>query len=162
MIKKIMKTYVITLSKVFPKTHAKAGKETSFDLKFAFGLANIIGGKFHTIRANYELWRKRFEEIKSGCAKLSVRQWSGKPYRSKQLLLSDLDINDGIGLQCLTFPNFALDAVEIDGHPFEISEETLVNIAGNDGLDLDDWREWFKNYDLTKPMAIIHFTKFRY
>lgn len=48
-------TYVITLSKIFPKTHIKSGKETSFDLKFALGLANVIGGKFHTIRANYEL-----------------------------------------------------------------------------------------------------------
>ena len=26
----------------------------------------------------------------------------------------------------------------------------------------DDFKEWFKGYDLSKPMAIIHFTAFRY
>ena len=26
----------------------------------------------------------------------------------------------------------------------------------------EDWENWFKNYDLAQPMAIIHFTKFRY
>jgi len=32
----------------------------------------------------------------------------------------------------------------------------------NDGLSFDDWLDWFKDYDLTKPMAIIHFTPMRY
>ena len=36
------------------------------------------------------------------------------------------------------------------------------DVAHNDGLNFTDWRNWFKNYDHTKPMAIIHFTKFRY
>ena len=35
-------------------------------------------------------------------------------------------------------------------------------IALNDGLSFEDWENWFKNYDLAQPMAIIHFTKFRY
>lgn len=35
-------------------------------------------------------------------------------------------------------------------------------LARNDGLTLEDWREWFRGYDLSKPMAVIHFTKFRY
>lgn len=38
----------------------------------------------------------------------------------------------------------------------------IASHAANDGLSLSDWREWFKGYDLTKPMAIIHFTPFRY
>jgi len=32
----------------------------------------------------------------------------------------------------------------------------------NDGLTSNDWLEWFKNYDLSQTLAIIHFTKFRY
>ena len=32
----------------------------------------------------------------------------------------------------------------------------------NDGLSLDDWFSWFNDYNLSKPMAIIHFTNFRY
>ncbi len=35
-------------------------------------------------------------------------------------------------------------------------------LARNDGLSLEDWEAWFKDYDLSKPMAIIHFTPFRY
>ena len=35
-------------------------------------------------------------------------------------------------------------------------------VAQNDGLSLEDWLSWFKNYDHTKPLAIIHFTNFRY
>lgn len=35
-------------------------------------------------------------------------------------------------------------------------------IAKNDGLTPDQFNSWFKNYDLSQPMAIIHFTPFRY
>jgi len=36
------------------------------------------------------------------------------------------------------------------------------SIARNDGLSFDDFEEWFKDYDLSKPMAIIHYSDFRY
>ena len=29
-------------------------------------------------------------------------------------------------------------------------------------MSLDDFKAWFKGYDLHKPMAIIHFTNYRY
>ena len=32
----------------------------------------------------------------------------------------------------------------------------------NDGLTLYCWQKWFEEYDFSKPLAIIHFTKFRY
>jgi len=35
-------------------------------------------------------------------------------------------------------------------------------LAANDGLLTEDWYRWFKKYDLSKPMAVIHFTSFRY
>ena len=41
----------------------------------------------------------------------------------------------------------------------DVLSETL---AKNDGLSDDDFREWFKKIDFSKPMAIIHFTDFRY
>mgnify|MGYP007101882869 CR=1 FL=1 len=49
-----MKTYYLTLSKVFPSTHAKAGMNTCFEEKLRVY-------KLHTIRANYDFWKKRFE-----------------------------------------------------------------------------------------------------
>ena len=38
----------------------------------------------------------------------------------------------------------------------------VSDLAKNDGLSLTYFTDWFKGYDLSKPMAIIHFTKFRY
>lgn len=35
-------------------------------------------------------------------------------------------------------------------------------IAVNDGLIYPDFKEWFKSYKLNEPMAIIHFTHYRY
>lgn len=36
----------------------------------------------------------------------------------------------------------------------------------NDGLSLEDWQEWFKGHEHDtvhdNPLAIIHFTNFRY
>lgn len=151
-----MKTYVLTLSKVFPRTHARAGEPTEFREKF------LSGEKIHTIRANYILWVRRINDIQAGNAVLSIRQWTGKPYRSKQVEIARLTAKDGIGIQILSFDK------DRDGVPslkyFNISGKYIDReiLANNDGLTLDDWREWFKGYDLSKPMAIIHFTQFRY
>ena len=162
-----MKTYVITLSAVFPKTHSRAGQPTDFAEKFR-------KTKLHTIRANYTLWFKRFEQINNGEACLSVRQWTGLPYRSKQIEIARLTKDDGISLQRLDFTTdrdgnvrslFKIsDAIQIQ-HLGEIHHSTyhfIANLANNDGLSLADWREWFKGYDLTKPLAVIQFTKFKY
>ena len=35
----------------------------------------------------------------------------------------------------------------------------IEDLAKHDGLSFEDWREWFKGYDLSEPLAIIHFTK---
>ncbi len=162
--KKKVRTYIITLSKVFPVTHEHAGEETFFREKLALGLQGrgVKGGKFHTIRANYEYWRGIFDEILRGEAILSVRQWSGRPYRSKMIKIIDFTKDDGIGLQRLDFENGDIFQVNIDGQKFAPTEETLRNIAANDGLSYEEWREWFKDYDLSHPLAIIQFTQYRY
>lgn len=82
-----MKTYYLTLSQVFPATHARAGQPTGFR-------ENLFKTKLHTIRANYEFWKNRFEQIEKGEACLSIRQWTGKPYRSKQVEIARLTRED--------------------------------------------------------------------
>lgn len=171
-----MKTYVITLSQVFPADHPRAGKRTHFAAKVQDTLNDKPNTdkidpdyKRHTIRANYPLWAKRFEQIERGEACLSIRQWSGKPYASKQVEIARLTKEDGIGLQELTFykiidsppAKYTLENFEIDG---KWHEGNLSMLAENDGLTLANWKAWFSNpkYDLSKPMAIIHFTKYRY
>lgn len=154
-----MKTYVITLSKVFPKGHPKQGEPTGFEeaiLNAINGIDRAGHKKIHTIRANYGLWLKRFMDIEAGNAILSIRQWTGAPYRSKQREIAWLSKEDGIGIQRLQLVDL-FRATTIEGRKIE-----LPDLARNDGLTFDDWYQWFKGYDLNKPLAIIHFTKFRY
>ena len=161
-----MKTYVITLSQVFPTTHPKAGIPTGFQHKLQAALNGWKDHAFiklHTIRANYPLWAKRFEQIERGEACLSIRQWSGKPYASRQVEIARLTKEDGIGLQKLLFPRdrdgvHSLSLFYIEG----TKDTTSEVLANNDGLSVPDWRDWFRTYDLSQPLAIIHFTKYRY
>lgn len=177
------KIYVLMLSEAFPKAHNKAGMPTNFKVKFALGqgcpdcdkpqdlsgvnISDCNGcvnacsiPKLHTIRANYPLWEKRIKEIQNGHAVLSIRQWSGKPYRSKQIEIARLTADNGIGIQKLRiYEHEPFPFVYADRYTTPVDWQELAN---NDGLSLNDWREWFKGYDLSMPMAIIHFTKFRY
>ena len=174
------KTYVLTLSAMFPKAHSKAGMPTGFKAKFALGqgcpdcdkpqdlsgvnISDCNGcvnacslPKLHTIRANFPFWEKRIKEIQNGYAVLSIRQWTGKPYRSKQVEIARLTAENGIGVQQLDIFDFM--------RPAKVDSCQLVDLrdlANNDGLSFSDWYHWFRLADVTKPMAIIHFTKFRY
>ena len=165
-----MKTYVITLSQNFPATHPRKGHPTFFKHQLINALKmdkedvpiygvphrgmpnERLGRKLHTIRANYPLWAKRFEQINRGEACLSIRQWTGKPYASKQVEIARLTKEDGIGIQ-------RLDLKETDYISMIHHSKIFAN---NDGLSRREWIDWFKDYDLSQPMAIIHFTKFRY
>lgn len=166
-----MKTYVLTVSRYFPTNHKRKGEHTFFIEKINETLipvtqCPILSPKIHTIRSNYELWAKRIKEVQEGKAILSIRYWSGKPYNSKQVEICQLDKNTGCGVQKLEFmfgkfndPSVATTIFEkFDGNRL-LSDEQL---AKNDGLALEDFKEWFKKYDLSKKMAIIHFTSFRY
>lgn len=145
-----MKTYVITLSEKFPTTHPRKGQETEFGRSF------LNGKKIHTIRGNFSLWEKRIAQIQKGEAVLSVRQWTGKPYQSKQVEIARLTAEDGVGIQELKLTDLSRPTT-INGQRIE-----LPLLAQNDGLSFNDWFNWFIGYDLSKPLAIIHFTKFRY
>lgn len=158
----MMKTYVITLSKAFPKGHKKQGESTGFEDKVLNALNNSNPEqpkKLHTIRANFGLWALRIAEIKAGRAVLSIRQWTGKPYRSKQREIARMSKESGIGIQAVLFPDLTNTPPIIIG---ALDKTGLSEVAHNDGLSFEDWQEWFKTYDLSKSLAIIHFTKFRY
>lgn len=144
-----MKTFVLTVSEYFPKTHSKSGQPTGFPLAIKHC------EKIHTIRGNYELWAKRIKQVEDGKAVLSIRVWSGKPYNSKQVEIFRYDNTWGVGIQKLE--NFRSHlAPTIGGNYFD-----WMDVAKNDGLSFEDFYEWFK-YAKDEPMAVIHFTKFRY
>ena len=182
-----IKTYVLPISKQFPASHERNGEPTYFPEKIlneqiscglidkktldrfaesGYDFNNKVfyasESKIHTIRVNYKLWAKRIEKVLKGEAVLSLRFWADKPYHRDengigQVEICILDKDSGIGIQKVNF-----DESEVL-KPF--IEHVFVNrseIAKNDGLSLKDFKEWFKDYDLSKPLAIIHFTDFRY
>ena len=147
-------TYYLTLSQVFPSTHCRAGEPTGFR-------DSLRKTKLHTIRANYDFWARRFEKILDGEAVLSIREWVGKPYGkgSTQREIARLTRDDGIGLQRLT-----VAGTSITTHPIFVDSVAVssATIAQNDGLTESDWLNWFADYKIEGPLAVIQFTKFRY
>ena len=135
-----MITYVLMLSTQFPSYHIRAGQPTNF----IDSIQNKT--KIHTIRTNYELWKKRFKKIDQGLAVLSVRYWKGIPYKSNQIESFVFDKSDGIGIEKILFYDY-LYSCQIEDVGFSVSGLMIqLNFL----------------YDFSKPMAIIHFTKYRY
>lgn len=167
-----MKTYVITLSRTFPRSHKRAGQPTDFRNAFCSAImcakcketrrgmcmGECITGyrKIHVILPLYPLWKAWFEEIEAGRACLSVRMWTGEEERSKEVELARLTADDGIGIQELKLTDLSRPTA-INGRRIE-----LPALAQNDGLCFDDWFHWFRKTDFAHPLAIIHFTRFRY
>lgn len=169
--KKIV-TYFLMVSKTFPATHPRRGDLTHFReqiLRNCIGEKHISGScdpfiivdglkfstpKIHTIRENYDLWARRAEKINAGQAVLSLRQWTGKPYRSKQkefLRLSKIYVQEFKIITGSVAPGIPPSrAVFIDRRIKNIHE-----VSQNDGLSVDDFCKWFK-----KDMegVVIHFS----
>ena len=148
------KKVILTLCKIFPVTHSKAGKPTGFEDKLK------KKEKIHTIRYNAKgVWDGRHKDISSGKKYLSVREWTGRPYNSEQREFSRFE---KIGLQHVTMTYNADDAypqIWIDGKLIPIQD-----VAKNDGLTVNDFVEWFfgNSKENVFEGVVIHFTDFRY
>lgn len=174
--KEKLKTHVLMVSTTFPTSHKRKGENTFFTPKIeaigckscTAGMCEICSGrewkdspKIHTIRANYYFWKKRIEEVQRGEAVLSLRYWNGKPFRSKQVEFMQLTNDDCVGIQKLTLHQEFFKTGWIVGQS-DFTDQHLSRLAINDGLSLQGLQEWFKNYNFKEPLAIIHFTRFRY
>lgn len=160
-----MKTYVLMVAKYFPATHPRAGEETFFKEKMLCG-ALYRDAKIHTMRLNYDRWKMIVDEVNAGRAILSVRQWKGKPYNTKQEEF--LQITKNLGIQKV---KTWVVAGKIFGGEVDIRREALVDdirlsqpsifdLAHNDGLSRDDFESWFglKTFE----GCILHFSRLRY
>lgn len=142
------KCHVLLLAQSFGSDHARAGEPTEFPAK--------VQGyeKIHTLRENYPFWKARIEDVMAGRAYLSIRVWTGRPYRSKQRELFRLDHRHGVGIQCVIKNTSGL---LVDRLAVPVAE-----LAENDGLKLLDFQSWFRHVGIGKRLALIHFTDFRY
>ncbi len=159
---------VIIFSRTFPAYHPRKGEHTFFVEKFLKGFekenwyadnlydvgqklgfpyadvflnrVDSMQPKNHTIRAGHR-WKVG--------DKFSPRIWSGKPYRSKQIVIApDIEIKN------------VWDFKLIGGHCFTswkeyLNDDDLKIIAKNDGLSLDDFIAWFNNFSKNCEYQII-------
>lgn len=149
-----MKTHVITTSRYFLKAHPRAGQETFF-------VESVLeGSKIHTLRGNFDYWAKRINEVNAHEALLSIRYWSASPYN---YLLNDskqVEYAQRFAGQCgIQKAEFKGTDVTVDGKP--MPSNFIDFLAKNDGLYTEDFIDWFR-YTPKQPMAIIHFTNFKY
>ena len=146
--KKQKKQVVLMIAKNFLAYHKRAGQSTEFEAKIK------DKDKVHTIRPNFDKWKEKIEEVKSGKAELVLKQWEGRPYHSTPNKLFIFDAKDDVEVSKLTKTEdgfFVNDTIKVEP---EI-------LAKNDGLSLQDFEDWFKVFP-TEPMAIVHFNSFRY
>lgn len=150
------KRIIISLSKTFPKTHKRAGVKTFF-------LRSIKDGKkIHTIRTGYERWKHNLDKVINGTHIVSLRQWTGIPYRSPQ---DEIGLLADIGYERISMsydPDTGKVRAVINGEPFADVEA----LAEHDGLTWSDFVDYFfgkgaHNATLFQGI-IIHFTPFRY
>lgn len=170
----VIKRYRLAVSNMFPATHPRKGEPTYFHKKIILAIMKSeneglsikataptgerLWPKLHTIRANYELWKKRISEVQKGVAVIELFHWKGVPYRSKQVVFATLDKDSECVVQEIFFLRGEICDPIIGGDDIT----SISELSRNDGLSLEDFKTWFKGYDLTKPMAIIQLTKFRY
>lgn len=146
------------LSRVFPKTHPRAGEPTDFKTKKEEGV------KKHTIRGNAELWEHRAEEINAGRAELSVRQWSGKPYEpgSHQI---EIARHTSLGTQrvSMSFNASWNRFIRVNQANGNVHYPVFLDVAQNDGLSAEDFLSWFQaGKKKVYHGVILHFTDMRY
>ncbi len=150
------KTVVLILSKTFPRKHRSAGLSTNFQRSLT------AGKKIHTIRSGYEVWKHNIEKVQGGTFFLSLRQWVGVPYRSKQEEIKEL--KSTVGYERITMqydPETGIIKAVINGRRYE----DVKQIAKNDGLSWEDFVDWFFGQGTDRTLfqgVIVHFTNFRY
>ena len=130
-------------------------KHICFNKRFVNATGNdLISGKIHTIRQNYDYWKK-FES-----REVALFTWEGKPYRSKQKVFcvkTIVSVQEVLFITDNNIPWFLINGMQLNSH-----------ITMNDGfidsdgiIDTKAFFDWFANYKSGK-MAVLHFTDFRY
>jgi len=167
-----IKTFVIMVSRTFPAYHPQKGKYTDFIELIQLGLDRDIkfnNRKIHTFRGNFPLWKKRIDEVLAGNAVIVLKYHTLGRYvkGNKQVEFARLDKDSGVGVQEAIYQSefeqpYDGMAIKCEGGIFR--DFPFYMTAENDGLSQRDFRDWFEKgkYNLTEPMACIHFTSFRY
>lgn len=139
---------VITFARQFPVTHPKAGQPTNFlpkiwesfgevghDLKLTQDINLALEGnwnpKKHTIRSGNR-WKKG--------DMFSPRVWSGRPYCSRQVRISDdKELHEVWDIEIDIAGDSSI--VRLEGK--YLSRGGIERLAENDGLSYEEFKAWF-------------------
>src|ERR1035437_8831419 len=157
--------YQVAVSRTYQSTHPRKGEETNFiekiEIALNLGTWNEMpfypyDSKLHTIRKNYPMWVKRMKKVMEGKAVIDLFYWTlpGGRYNpeNKKVVFATLDKDSGCGVQEIEFGQIKGSLIPM----FEgmANRTNCIELSKNDGLSLEDFKAWFKNYDLSEPMAI--------
>lgn len=163
---------VLTFSRQFPKGHPKEGKPTFFieqtlNVVLPRGVNGIVNrndinptilplindfvlldgeqSKHHTIRVG--------NRFKPGDM-VSLRVWSDKPYRSKQIEFAQVEVKRTWSFNIHIVGDDLIWQVPGSGSgSFDTKSESLKIIAFNDGLEIRDFIDWFTIHPKAKGQA---------
>jgi hypothetical protein len=142
---------VLKFSRHFPKGHPKAGQPTWFVEKVEACLADTLPGwemsktfTLHEWDAYYNCVLPKHHTIRAGNRwkagdMASLRVWSDKPYRSKQIEFAQVEVKK-VWEFSISYGNYSIDTIQQGSFIPDIELETLAN---NDGLYVDDFWSWF-------------------
>lgn len=150
---------VITFSMAFPRGHRRETDPTGFNAKLLSAFATL---GYEVIEPEYwkANWAPKWTTIRGGFSRragqyFSPRQWSGRPYNSKQFIIApDIKIARVWEVQiCFAKNNhserpmpfnyertFFRDTGETRWREMSMSPKIM---AANDGLELEDFCSWF-------------------
>ena len=164
---------VIIFSRQFPKYHPKAGQPTYFvekiweviglpEKEYSFNLPDEYCNFLRKDSA--EIWAK-YHTIRAGNRwivgdKFSPRVWSGKPYKSKNIIFAkDIEIKKTWKFEIKCERNSEMrddysNFIYIDKKL--VMENDYLKLAKNDGLTEKDFCDWFniesRGEEFKKPM----------
>jgi hypothetical protein len=136
---------VLTFSRYYPSYHPKKGQPTYFVDKIWKGLYEINNGDVRSNMKNVHQFDSKYHTIRAGHRFktgdwFSPRVWSGRPYKSKQIIIAP-------DIQVKKTWDFDIEGSDIflDGrYDFTAQGWSLDEVSKNDGLNRSDFLDWFK------------------
>jgi len=145
---------VLILSREFPKYHPRAGEQTKFVEQFFNSIYKQIdltgknGKPFAFLPGFNEFTTEtKHHTIRQGKRwkvgdKFSPRVWSGKPYRSKQIILcEDVEIKKVYDFEMIA--KLFIDECEFYINGRLITYPEMHDISQNDGMNYSSFLHWF-------------------
>ena len=115
---------------------------------------DLIPGKIHTLRRNYEWWKKHEGK------EVELFTWEGKPYRSTQKVFCIKRLERVGRIELMTLDGQRLLWWHLSRTAIAVADDRKIAI--NDGFKTtDEFYQWFKDYP-DGMMAILYFTDFQY